>query len=120
MPGIGPATLDERLDAVFVLDIRPAEDYDDGHIPTSYNAPVYEALQRGDIAALEEHLGVLPDDREVVTVCKAGLVARRATTYLETEGYPARTLTGGYAGWRQYEADTFLYRVVAAVGRLVA
>jgi len=121
MPVIGPARLDERCDdgAVFVLDIRPAEDFAADHIPDSYNAPVYGALREGDTAALEAHLDAVPDDREVVTVCKAGMVARRATAHLRSAGYEATTLTGGYAGWRQYEADTLVYRVAAALARVI-
>jgi rhodanese-related sulfurtransferase len=123
MSGIGPARLDERLsdedDPVFVLDVRPADDYEADHVPGSHSAPVYHDLQQGDVDALAPHLDAVPGDAAVVTVCKAGVVARRATTYLNDEGYTARTLTGGYAGWRQYEENTVLYRLAALLRRVV-
>jgi rhodanese-related sulfurtransferase len=116
---VGPARLDQRRDSgeVFVLDIRPKEEYAEGHIPESHNAPVYHELQDGQTEALDEHLDRIPMDREIITVCRAGIVARTATQYCEAEGYDSRTLTGGYVGWRQYENDTLLYRVLAWVKR---
>lgn len=115
MDRIGPSALDERRssDDVFVLDIRPEKGYREGHIPGSYNAPVYHDLQRGETEALDSHLAAMPDDTAIVTVCKAGIVARRATEYLDENGYTASTLVGGYAGWRQYERNTLWYRAVA-------
>lgn len=121
MRKIGPARLDQRRadDDVFVLDIRPEESYHEAHISGSYNAPVYHELQRGNTDALDGHLPEIPEGAEVVTVCKAGIVARRATEYLDAEGYSATTLTGGFAGWRQYERNTVLYRVVSSLRKLV-
>lgn len=121
MSKIGPSRLDERRtdDAVFVLDIRPEDSYHEANISGSYNAPAYHELQQGNTDALDAHLGEIPDDAEVITVCKAGIVAQRATDYLEAEGYSATTLTGGFTGWRQYEQNTVLYRVVSSLRKLV-
>lgn len=121
MSKIGPSRLDERRadDDVFVLDIRPEDSFHEANISGSYNAPVYHDLQQGDTDALDAHLSAIPDDMEVVTVCKAGIVAQRATEYLESEGYPATTLTGGFTGWRQYEQNTVLYRIASALRTLV-
>jgi rhodanese-related sulfurtransferase len=121
MSGIGPGRLDDRraADDVFVLDVRPADSYRDDHIEGSYNAPVYDDLREGTVEALDPHLDALPEDTEIVTVCKAGIVARTATDHLESAGYDATTLTGGYAGWRQYERNTVLYRLAAFARRFL-
>ncbi|AQL42071.1 hypothetical protein BV210_04780 [Halorientalis sp. IM1011] len=121
MSSIGPGRLDDRRAAedVFVLDIRPADAYRDGHIEGSHNAPVYDDLREGEVEALDPHLDELPEDGEIVTVCKAGVVARSATNHLESAGYDATTLTGGYAGWRQYERNTVLYRLAAFARRVL-
>lgn len=121
MSGIGPSRLDDRRsdDDVFVLDIRPEQEYRENHISGSTNAPVYHELQQGRLEALDSHLNTIPDDTEVVTVCKAGVVARKATEYLEDAGYTATTLTGGYTGWRQYERNTVLYRIASALRKIV-
>lgn len=115
-----PDELDERLDGdpPFVLDIRPADEFAAGHIDGSHNVPVYGALGRGDDDALRDQLDAIPDDREVVTVCKLGLVAKRATQVLEESGYDARTLAGGMSGWRGYQRGSIIYRLRSALWRL--
>jgi rhodanese-related sulfurtransferase len=121
MSTIRPPELDDRLssgDEPFVLDVRPADDYRRDHIDGSYNAPVYEELRGGDVDALRDHLSDVPRDREVVTVCKAGVVARRATSVLEEEGYEATTLAGGMRGWTGYRNGSLGYRVMSLLWRL--
>ncbi|NHN49292.1 rhodanese-like domain-containing protein [Halostella sp. JP-L12] len=120
MGKIGPSQLDDRHSDrdLFVLDIRPETDYQQGHIEGSFNAPVYDDLQRGDTDALEAYLDEIPTDKDVVTVCKAGIVAQKATTYLRDQGYDATTLTGGYTGWRHYDQGTFVYRGLSLLRQL--
>jgi len=117
---IRPDELDDRLDggAPFLLDIRPVDDFEAGHIEGSRNVPVYGALGRGDDDALREHLDAIPADREIVTVCKMGIVAKRATSILEAEGYEATTLAGGMSGWRGYQKGSIGYRLRSALWRL--
>lgn len=113
--------LDERLDGgdVFVLDVRPAANYDREHIAESYNAPVYDALRGGDTGSLNPHLDAIPRNTAVVTVCKAGIVAKRATEHLESEGYDAATLAGGFAGWKRYRDGSLGYRIISFVRGLL-
>jgi len=120
MSKIRPSDLDDRLskDDVFVLDVRPPESYRERHIDGSYNAPVYHDLRQGNTGALDDHLGQVPSDAEVVTVCKAGVVARKATDHLRKQDYDATTLSGGFKGWRHYEDETLLYRVLSLVRRV--
>ena len=67
MSSIGPGRLDDRRAAedVFVLDIRPADAYRDGHIEGSHNAPVYDDVREGEVEALDPHLDELPEDGEI-------------------------------------------------------
>ncbi|MFB6106932.1 MAG: rhodanese-like domain-containing protein [Halobacteriaceae archaeon] len=122
MNTIGPEALADRLDAgddLFVLDIRPESDYRAGHIDGSHNAPVYDAVRGGDAAALDAHLDAVPGDAEVVTVCKMGVVAKRATARLGEQGYEARTLAGGMRRWRGYQANSLGYRLSSFVRGLL-
>jgi len=101
MTAITPAELDERLgtdDEPLVLDVRHAEAFEDWHVPGSENVDVYDELQNG-VEDAKVALGSLPDDREIVTVCAAGVVSRTATEVLDELGYEARTLVDGMAGW---------------------
>jgi rhodanese-related sulfurtransferase len=122
MNKIGPPETDERLssdDSLYLLDIRPREAYQRDRIDGSHNVPVYDDLRRGDDAELRRALADVPDDKTVVTVCKAGIVARKATTVLEEEGYDAATLAGGMRGWNGYRNGSIGYRLRSAVGRLL-
>jgi rhodanese-related sulfurtransferase len=122
MPKIRPEELDDRLPSgdVFVLDIRPEELFAEGHVEGSHNVPVYHDLRSGDTDALAAVLDEIPSDDEVVVVCKVGMVSRRATNFLQEEGYDAVTLAGGMRGWRGYENDTLRYRVTSKIRRLLS
>ena len=117
MSTIRAPVLDDRLSSgeVFVLDIRPADAYERRHIEGSVNVPVYDDLRRGETESLEAALDRIPDDRPVVTVCKAGVVARRATDYLSETGRTVETLAGGMTVWRHYEDQTLFYRLTSAI-----
>ncbi|MHC3438812.1 rhodanese-like domain-containing protein [Natrialbaceae archaeon A-gly3] len=122
MSKIRSPELEERLsgsDRPVVLDIRPRKDYQREHIEGSRNLAVYGDLRSGDTDALREKLDNVPSDRDVVTVCKAGVVAKKATAVLEGEGYDAQTLAGGMRGWNGYQNGTIGYRLSAAVRSLL-
>ncbi len=114
MNTLRPSTLDDRLqsgDAPFLLDIRPENHYEMNAIDGSYNLPVYSELQRGNDESLLSRLDEIPTDREVVVVCKMGIVAKQATKLLDEEGYTASTLLGGMNGWAGYQNDTLVYKL---------
>jgi len=114
MNAIRPDELDERLSAgqeLHVLDIRPASSYENGSIEGSDNVPVYDELRSGDESALRDRLDEIPSDREVVVVCKMGIVAKKATRLLEAAGYDATTLRGGMSGWNGYQKGSLTYRI---------
>ncbi|WP_232702338.1 MBL fold metallo-hydrolase [Halobacterium wangiae] len=102
MSEIDPETLAERVqtdgDDLLVLDIRHESEYDDWHVPGSVNVDVYDELVDDPDAATDE-LVDLPEDREIVTVCTAGVVSKTATDLLQDLGYDAETLVDGLNGW---------------------
>jgi len=121
MSSIRPDELEDRFDSgadPFVLDIRPESDYDAGAIDGSHSIPVYGDLQSGDESALRARLSQIPTDREVVVVCKMGIVAKRATSVLADEGYDAKTLAGGMSGWRGYLKGSLGYKLRSLLWKL--
>ena len=121
MRSIRPDELEDRFDSgadPFVLDIRPESDYDAGAIDGSHSIPVYNDLQSGDESALRAQLSQIPTDREVVVVCKMGIVAKRATSLLADEGYDAKTLAGGMSGWRGYLKGSLGYKLRSLLWKL--
>lgn len=123
MSSIRPDELADRLaaeagDRPVVLDIRPESAFRAGSIEGSRNVPVYDALRRGDESALRDRLAEIPSDRDVVVVCKMGIVAKRATALLSEEGYDAATLRGGMSGWRGYRNDSVSYKLRSLLWKL--
>lgn len=121
MSTILPAELDDQLDGnskPYLLDIRPRTNYREGAIESSHNVPVYDELAGGDDSALLDRIDSLPKDREIVVICKMGIVAKQATQLLEEEGYDARTLAGGMSGWRGYRHGSIGYRLRSFVWKL--
>jgi rhodanese-related sulfurtransferase/DNA-binding HxlR family transcriptional regulator len=87
--------LRERLDRgdVLVLDVRPAEEYDAGHIDGARSIPLDD---------LERRLAELPDDREIVAYCRGPFCAyaHEAVRRLKAAGWQARRLEDGWPEWR--------------------
>ena len=123
MSRIRPSELDERLGSPagnepFLLDIRPASAFESGAIGTSHNIPVYNDLRGGDESTLRDRLDEIPRDRDVVVVCKMGIVANQATRILRDEDYDATTLRGGMSAWNGYQNDSLSYKLRSLLWRL--
>lgn len=82
----------ERAEVV-VLDVRPAEEFEAGHIPGAMSIPLGE---------LRERLGELPRDVEVVAYCRGPycVLAPQAVELLAEQGIRARRLDEGLPEWR--------------------
>jgi rhodanese-related sulfurtransferase/biotin operon repressor len=82
-----------RLGLVTVLDVRPRQEYEAGHLPGAISVPLNE---------LEKHLSELPADREIVAYCRGPycLLAFEAVATLREKGLRARRLEDGYPEWR--------------------
>lgn len=82
---------------VTVLDVRPLNERDEWHIPTSIYADVYSKLKSGQSDALK---GIYPDKSvPVVTVCAGGRTSLIAVQLLRQNGYEAYSLQGGMKAW---------------------
>ncbi len=81
-----------RKGEVVVLDVRPAEEYLNAHLPFARSIPLEELRQR---------LAELPKDRSIVAYCRGPycLMAVDAVTLLREEGYKAIHLRDGVAEW---------------------
>jgi len=93
-PITAEALLEElRRDQVILLDVRPVEEYQAGHLPQALSIPVAE---------LEARLAELPADKEIVAYCRGPycVFADEAVALLRTHGYQARRLEQGVADWR--------------------
>jgi len=78
---------------VVLLDVRPAEEYQAGHLPGAISIPVAE---------LRKRLKELPADREIVAYCRGPycLMAVEAVTTLRKKGFVASRSEIGVPEWR--------------------
>ena len=78
---------------VTILDVRPSEEYDVGHIPGAINIPLEE---------IGQHLASLPKDQDVIAYCRGEycVLAFEAVATLRKKGFSARRLEEGYPEWK--------------------
>lgn len=90
-----PNTLEGQEDAVpTIVDVRSPDEYAAGHVSGAVNIPLDELGQR---------LPEIPQNRPVVTYCNmyhpGSSRGERAADLLESLGFRARALNGGYPAW---------------------
>lgn len=86
--------LARRLAEVVVLDVRPAPEYEAGHVAGARSIPPAELRRR---------LRAVPKGMEVVAYCRGAYCAYAddAVRELRRRGYEARRLEDGFPEWRQ-------------------
>jgi rhodanese-related sulfurtransferase/DNA-binding HxlR family transcriptional regulator len=85
-----------RRGDVVLVDVRPADEFDAGHIAGAVSIPVDE---------LDERLAELPPDTEIVAYCRGAFCAyaHEAVRTLRARGRSARRLEGGWPEWQLAE-----------------
>lgn len=75
-----------------LLDVRPRQEYEQGHIASARSIPVRDLM---------EQLDALPLDHEIVAYCRGPLCAMAddAVRLLQEKGYRAGRLETGYPEW---------------------
>ncbi len=78
---------------VVLLDVRPPDEFESGHLPEAINIP---------LAQLEAMLDRLPHDREIVAYCRGPYCAlsHEAVQRLRQLGYRVRRFEEGYPEWK--------------------
>ena len=77
---------------VVVLDVRPPDEFDTAHLPFARSMP---------LAELEQRLGELPRDTEIVAYCRGPfcLMSDEAVRLLTQRGFRARKTFDGVSEW---------------------
>ena len=84
-----------RDEQVTVIDVRPREEYEAGHIPGAISIPVPE---------LKRRMGELPKRKEVIAYCRGPycVYSLEAVTVLRKQGLRARRADEGLPEWRSH------------------
>jgi len=92
---IGREELCKRLASgdTILIDVRPREEYEAGHIDGARSIPIEE---------LDRRLAELPADREIVAYCRGPFCAfaHEAVRRLASAGHNSRRLAEGWPEWR--------------------
>lgn len=82
-----------RCGSATVLDVRPQDEFQQGHVPGALNIP---------LSQLEQRLAELPADREVVAYCRGPwcVLSFEAVAALRRRGYQVRRLEDGFPEWK--------------------
>lgn len=95
MEPIGGEELRRRIrrSEVVVLDVRPTEEYQAGHIPGALSVPLTE---------LKNRLNALPKGRDIVAYCRGPycVMAIEAVELLRRKGFRAQHMDQGVIEWR--------------------
>ncbi|MGH2730167.1 MAG: ArsR/SmtB family transcription factor [Actinomycetota bacterium] len=82
----------QRKNRLVVLDVRPEEEYDAGHIPGAVSIPLDE---------LKSRIKELPKSKQIVAYCRGPVcaLAPEAARYLNSKGYKVSRLVEGVPDW---------------------
>jgi ArsR family transcriptional regulator len=82
-----------RAGLVAVLDVRPPDEFDLGHLPGAVNIPLRE---------LEARCAEIDPAQEIVAYCRGPycVLSYEAVAALRTKGFKARRLEDGFPEWR--------------------
>lgn len=91
----------ERLkkNEIFLLDVRPKEEFEQGHIPSAKSIP---------LKTLRENLKNLPKGKQIVAYCRGPLclMADEAVGLLRENGFDALRLENGFPDWKMADYPT--------------
>jgi rhodanese-related sulfurtransferase len=84
-------TVSEVTDEAYLLDVRDVDEWEAGHAPEATHVPMMEIPGRVD---------ELPDDRDIVVVCRVGSRSAQVVAYLMAQGRQrVANLDGGMFAW---------------------
>jgi rhodanese-related sulfurtransferase len=91
---LGRGDLEALLESgqAMVIDVRPALEYQHGHLPGAFNVTVED---------LPKHIDELPRDKRIVAYCRGPycLFADEAVAILRQHGFDAVRMEGGWPDW---------------------
>ncbi len=76
---------------LMVLDVREDDEWRAGHIDGALHIPLMELPQR---------LADIPNEHQILVVCKVGGRSAQATQFLQARGRDAANLSGGMVAWQ--------------------
>ena len=80
------------IEGGWVLDVREPDEWMCGHSPIAHSVPMSQ---------LNERVGELPTDQQILVVCHSGSRSLRASDALRQAGFDSANVVGGMIAWHQ-------------------
>lgn len=82
----------KRKEKLVILDVRPSEEFEAGHLPGAVSIPMRE---------LKKRMKELPKSKQIVAYCRGPLcaLAPEATRYLKSKGFKVKRMREGVPDW---------------------
>jgi len=99
----GDASAGNAGGSVVLLDVRAAEEFEDGHPEGAVNVPLARFVEGrlvDDGAFAERVRARFPRESTILVLCRSGVRARRAAKLLSADYTEVAVVTGGYDGTR--------------------
>jgi rhodanese-related sulfurtransferase len=93
VPELTPREANERVVSgrAVLVDVREESEWVAGRIPASVHVPLSQIRRRGK--------RVVPEDKEIVCVCRSGARSALAAAMLSDDALKAANLAGGVRAW---------------------
>ena len=94
---VTPRELQEGKDEYMILDVREADELEEGKIDGAVNIPLGQLIRKarhGDIDDLKK--------KKIITYCNSGYRGNIAADELNKQGFDTATIEGGYSAWKDY------------------
>lgn len=76
-----------------LVDVRESDEYEAVRAPAARLVPLSTFLDRFETD--------VPNDREVLVICRSGVRSARATAFLRERGVDAKNVAGGMLSWEE-------------------
>lgn len=97
IPQMTPQELRKRLasgEELVLIDVREEDEVASGMIPGAQHIPMGQIPQQSE---------ALPEDKEIVFICRSGSRSQRVCEYLQQFGIRGTNLSGGMIEWNETE-----------------
>jgi rhodanese-related sulfurtransferase len=94
---VTPKELQEGKVEYMILDVREADELEEGKIDGAVNIPLGQLIRKarhGDIDDLKK--------KKIITYCNSGYRGNIAADELNKQGFDTITIEGGYSAWKDF------------------
>ena len=95
---ITPKELQGRKDEYMIVDVREADEMEEGKIEGAVNMPLGQLIRKARLGDLNDLKG-----KKICTYCSGGYRGNMAADELNKQGFDAITIEGGYSAWKEEE-----------------